>query len=578
MALTMVSMTNMINNIAERDQFLGRDIVFTVDEAHIVTVNPLLSPYMTKVVKMWRKLGAWLWLATQNLKDYHTPLTVDSLCRSPLRKTCLQQIWENSSLPAEVYHRFYITPLHGLLARVQNVPATQQGRWSQSDGFGDLTLQFTTCAVRLAKGYMFPPGAVPEEQAEQNVMWNAVIFWSALFWHLPLLASLEGELLDGKRWLPGITVPDSPYRFRFREADNSSAFAALAAGQLMPAEATGWLAENPEALGNLAGSLWNQHPAMPLIRSLMKQAAEKVESPSLEVSGANEKVNTLIEPALSVPQTPSDQEIELEPSVEKTLKTTSPEAADLQGIQLASSIAPVPMADGSNLVSNEKAGESTECDPNETEKADTEMLLSLFSAIEEPDMTGTEACDEESSISTRTENEPEFSPLNELLPDADKPEINQTVAEDSFPEHAVEDNIPLHSINIDAQKTVIKKQTGTEFLRWLSEGLKSKRIDINQPDSRAHAVAGFIFLRVPDIFYLYIRESGAELSRDTIQMEFEKLHIHKVRRGERFIKAKLYHSPGKEGTFKPVSGYLVKTTHLFRGASSPEDSGLLSFL
>lgn len=70
MALTMVSMTNMINNIAESDQFLGRDIVFTVDEAHIVTVNPLLSPYMTKVVKMWRKLGAWLWLATQNLKDY----------------------------------------------------------------------------------------------------------------------------------------------------------------------------------------------------------------------------------------------------------------------------------------------------------------------------------------------------------------------------------------------------------------------------------------------------------------------------------------------------------------------------
>ncbi len=25
---------------------------------------------MTKVVKMWRKLGAWLWLATQNLDDY----------------------------------------------------------------------------------------------------------------------------------------------------------------------------------------------------------------------------------------------------------------------------------------------------------------------------------------------------------------------------------------------------------------------------------------------------------------------------------------------------------------------------
>lgn len=70
MALTMVSLTNTINNIAERDQYLSRDIVFTVDEAHIVTVNPLLAPYMTKVVKMWRKLGAWLWLATQNLEDF----------------------------------------------------------------------------------------------------------------------------------------------------------------------------------------------------------------------------------------------------------------------------------------------------------------------------------------------------------------------------------------------------------------------------------------------------------------------------------------------------------------------------
>ena len=37
---------------------------------HTLTANPLLSPYMTKVVKMWRGVGAWLWLATQNLKDY----------------------------------------------------------------------------------------------------------------------------------------------------------------------------------------------------------------------------------------------------------------------------------------------------------------------------------------------------------------------------------------------------------------------------------------------------------------------------------------------------------------------------
>lgn len=117
-------------------------------------------------------------------------------------------------------------------------------------------------------------------RAKRDVEYGHFLVCTVLAFAAPGVSG--GELLDGKSWLPGITVPDSPYRFRFREADNSSAFAALAAGQLMPAEATGWLAENPEALGNLAGALWNQHPAMPLIRSLMKQAAEKTESPLME--------------------------------------------------------------------------------------------------------------------------------------------------------------------------------------------------------------------------------------------------------------------------------------------------------
>ncbi|MGJ0624657.1 conjugative transfer ATPase [Xenorhabdus bovienii] len=70
MALAMVSLINKVNNLAERDQYLDRELILVIDEGHITTTNPLLSPYMTKVVKMWRKLGAWLWLATQNLADY----------------------------------------------------------------------------------------------------------------------------------------------------------------------------------------------------------------------------------------------------------------------------------------------------------------------------------------------------------------------------------------------------------------------------------------------------------------------------------------------------------------------------
>jgi len=70
MAVSYISLMNTVNNIAERDQYSGRDIVMITDEGHIITKNPLVAPYAVKITKMWRKLRAWFWLATQNLKDF----------------------------------------------------------------------------------------------------------------------------------------------------------------------------------------------------------------------------------------------------------------------------------------------------------------------------------------------------------------------------------------------------------------------------------------------------------------------------------------------------------------------------
>lgn len=69
LSIAYISLLNTVNNIAERDQFKGRPIVKLTDEGHIITKNPLLSPYVVKITKMWRKLGAWFWLATQNVDD-----------------------------------------------------------------------------------------------------------------------------------------------------------------------------------------------------------------------------------------------------------------------------------------------------------------------------------------------------------------------------------------------------------------------------------------------------------------------------------------------------------------------------
>lgn len=70
LALAVMSITNMITTMAERDQYSGRPIIQVIDECHLLTANPLLAPFMVGVAKMGRKLAHWLWLATQNVKDF----------------------------------------------------------------------------------------------------------------------------------------------------------------------------------------------------------------------------------------------------------------------------------------------------------------------------------------------------------------------------------------------------------------------------------------------------------------------------------------------------------------------------
>ncbi|CAM5374029.1 Conjugative transfer ATPase OS=Rhodanobacter lindaniclasticus OX=75310 GN=B1991_11105 PE=4 SV=1 [Rhodanobacter lindaniclasticus] len=63
LSIAYISLISTVNNIAERDQYLGRPIINVTDEGHVITKNPLLAPYTVKITKMWRKLGActgWL--------------------------------------------------------------------------------------------------------------------------------------------------------------------------------------------------------------------------------------------------------------------------------------------------------------------------------------------------------------------------------------------------------------------------------------------------------------------------------------------------------------------------------------
>jgi len=70
LSLAVMGMLNRITHIAETTQYQDRMTIVLIDESHIITKNPLTAASITQFSKMSRKLGTWLWLATQNMADF----------------------------------------------------------------------------------------------------------------------------------------------------------------------------------------------------------------------------------------------------------------------------------------------------------------------------------------------------------------------------------------------------------------------------------------------------------------------------------------------------------------------------
>ncbi|WP_261232379.1 conjugal transfer nickase/helicase domain-containing protein [Serratia entomophila] len=121
-----------------------------------------------------------------------------------------------------------------------------------------------------------------------------------------------------------------------------------------------------------------------------------------------------------------------------------------------------------------------------------------------------------------------------------------------------------------------ENHVGNTFLQWLSLGIRKGDISANTIGSRAHIVSGFVFLCVPDIFHLYIKENKLERTdRNSIQKTFEKMGRHRIRKGQRFFIGYLYERPERVGTYRRINGYLIKANSLYGGTRIPEDSQLL---
>ena len=81
LAVALTGLMTAIQNQVESAQSTERQTIVVIDEAHVMLQNPLISPHLARMVSTWRTYGAWLWLATQNLRQF--PASAKELLDQP---------------------------------------------------------------------------------------------------------------------------------------------------------------------------------------------------------------------------------------------------------------------------------------------------------------------------------------------------------------------------------------------------------------------------------------------------------------------------------------------------------------
>ncbi|MFJ5162406.1 TraI domain-containing protein [Pantoea sp. NPDC088449] len=519
---------------------------------------------------------------------YFAPQSATQLLSLPHRKLLMRQIWDNTSLPEDVYNRLYLAPLKKLAECVQVVPAAGEGEWSKEGGFIDLTLKFTACSVRLSKGHMFPPGAAPEEQAAKNTLWNAVVFWSALTAHLPLLTRIEGELLDGQCWMPGMVPPAAPFRFRVNHADHASV-ATLMASRLLPDDGVTWLSGDRKAMQMMATLAVRKASAMPLIKYILDKARDISGSPVSAASMGLHSVTSVMSLAFTEQPQPSiilpdgglsTASVLADVGTESAAKLPSDNSTEQAEHQLTASEGPIALSSALS----ENCGSTNE--RPETEKTsvddDTSLLLSMFNAaepaatdvIDDTEQKAPVIPDDVNPVQTSDEHIIEVSDeCVKLIPDAkqedDFPVIKSTLDTVVYTESDKDEKGYISTAS--AMNEV--SNPGEQFLEWMKESVSNQTLSVNHHDSLLHAVSGFMFISLPGTVFKFIDANGVEKDRKAIQSSFEKMGILHMRNDKRFFRVKIYESEGLEGKYQKRSGYLIRLSLLgCSGKSKLHDS------
>ncbi|BBN78991.1 putative uncharacterized protein [Salmonella enterica subsp. enterica serovar Senftenberg str. SS209] len=129
------------------------------------------------------------------------PESAQTLLAETTRQQLIQFIRQSTALPASLFERFWLIPLHRFAELAQSFPAPENHHHAHAGGLLDHSLEAACYAARLRQSYLFLPDAAPENQAAQSERWTTVIIYAALLHDLgKLVTDIEVEDASGKRW------------------------------------------------------------------------------------------------------------------------------------------------------------------------------------------------------------------------------------------------------------------------------------------------------------------------------------------------------------------------------------------
>jgi integrating conjugative element relaxase (TIGR03760 family) len=508
--------------------------------------------------------------------NWNRPESAETLLDTPLRQQLIRLIWQRTSMPGQMFRRFYLIPIQNYASLVQLLPASQYHHHAYYGGMLDHGLEVACYAAKIRQNHLFPPGAPPEDQTAQAEAWTAAVIYAALMHDVgKLIVDMEIEKLSGKLWYPWHGTLEQPWRLRYRQGRNyrlHPAAGSLMCRQILTNDALDWMVSNQALFAPLLWCISGHYEQAGLLGEVVTKADQASVAQNL---GGNPTM-VLQRKECSLPK---HILMALRYLLQHTLKLNNPNggsdgwltdealwlvckttADHIRAYLLQQGITSVPDSNSRLFDEMQAHGIAIPCNDKIIWRSkitalsgwsSTLTLLrispaliwekqedrpSLFDGfVELTDMdahpddlvkTGLKEDTIDSDNSDNSDNseiiisnkESENEAQSSLAKKLFKPEITRSINEGNtskIPSIINANEISLLTSIESKQDSNEKFNDGHVFFSWICDKVYNNALPINVIDAKIHMVSGNVFLVSPGIFKFYLKEvTGAEEQQD----------------------------------------------------------------